>query len=231
VWTEKSIRLLILKNYPWFLATWTDLSFMMQKIDAAKICILHTFGGLYADMDTYPLSSIEELLRAPLILSQCYVSSVGVTSAAVFGLRCFSQTLINNGIMACSPRHPVMARCLLRQSITAKPKRRPHEIYAVFIAKTCGPEPLSYALLQQRALQPDLKYISYPPEVLEAKCQRRNRAFTGQHTRVIHQSKRTWVNESRVARLQVLFDQFNTAFQLSRCRSDSSSQSSLCSAV
>lgn len=194
IWDEKTIGKLISKKYPFFFSIWKNLRYMIQKIDSAKIFILHHFGGVLVDMDMEPIGNISSLLNHPLVFSQCYLHKLAVLSARLFGLKSFARTRINNAFIACSPQHPVMTHAIeLLQKTALLPKRFFHSVY---IAKTCGTEVIVQSLLDILDKQPNLDFEIYDSEYLEPKIG----MTTGtpnitKNTRVIHHSEKTWIGK------------------------------------
>ncbi len=89
LWTDEDARALIALDYPWFLAAYDAYDLPIQRIDAARVFILHRYGGLYADLDYLPLSNFWSLLDpARVTLVQ---SPVG-----------FAET-VQNSLMASAP--------------------------------------------------------------------------------------------------------------------------------
>lgn len=64
VWSLPEIRKLITDHFPWFLATFSALETVVEKVDAARYAVLATIGGIYVDMDSAPLRNISGLLAA-----------------------------------------------------------------------------------------------------------------------------------------------------------------------
>ena len=62
-WNDNDNEKLITENFPWFIDTWNNFPYIIQKIDAVRACYLYLFGGLYMDMDYLPLKSINELFE------------------------------------------------------------------------------------------------------------------------------------------------------------------------
>lgn len=91
LWDEHSIRSLIKTDFSWFIDTWESLTEMIQKIDSAKIFILYKFGGVVADMDMEAVQSVEGMLDAPIIFSQCYVHWMGLVCSFFLGLKQFTR--------------------------------------------------------------------------------------------------------------------------------------------
>ncbi|KAH6976697.1 nucleotide-diphospho-sugar transferase [Ilyonectria destructans] len=64
LWTDASARDFISSEYPWFLDTWDNYPFPIQRADSIRYFILHYYGGIYLDMDilcnkTFPLDQVE----------------------------------------------------------------------------------------------------------------------------------------------------------------------------
>ena len=57
LWTDESARELIKNDFSFFLKTYDDYKFGIQRADAARYFILYKYGGLYADLDYEPLTN------------------------------------------------------------------------------------------------------------------------------------------------------------------------------
>ena len=51
LWDEKSCLNLLVNNYPWFLDTYNNYKYQLQKVDSMRPFLLYHFGGIYFDMD------------------------------------------------------------------------------------------------------------------------------------------------------------------------------------
>lgn len=60
-WDESSVTDLLQTRFPQYIEPWSQIDKMIKKCDAARYLILHEFGGMYADMDTMPLRSLESI--------------------------------------------------------------------------------------------------------------------------------------------------------------------------
>jgi inositol phosphorylceramide mannosyltransferase catalytic subunit len=56
LWTDEDIRILIHREYPWLLHTYESYSHNVQRADIARLVVMHAEGGVYADLDVYPVS-------------------------------------------------------------------------------------------------------------------------------------------------------------------------------
>ena len=75
-WDENSICNLMEDSYPEFFTEWSALDPLIKKCDSARYFILHKYGGIYADLDTFAHKSIDFLINDlsletyPIILSE-----------------------------------------------------------------------------------------------------------------------------------------------------------------
>lgn len=51
LWTEDLSRAFIQAEYPWFLDTYDNFRYRIQKIDAVRYFIMRHYGGIYIDLD------------------------------------------------------------------------------------------------------------------------------------------------------------------------------------
>ena len=51
LWTAKSSRDFLEKEYPWFLKTYDTYPFGVQRVDALRYFLMRHFGGIYIDLD------------------------------------------------------------------------------------------------------------------------------------------------------------------------------------
>merc|ERR1711991_944368 len=51
LWDEKSCLNLLVNNYPWFLDTYNNYKYQLQKVDSMRPFLLYHYGGIYFDMD------------------------------------------------------------------------------------------------------------------------------------------------------------------------------------
>lgn len=51
MWNDSTIEALLESRYPWLLPTYRSYPKFMQRINTAKWAVLHTYGGMYVDLD------------------------------------------------------------------------------------------------------------------------------------------------------------------------------------
>jgi inositol phosphorylceramide mannosyltransferase catalytic subunit len=63
LWDDADNRAFVVKNYPWFLERYDSYPAEIYRADAIRYFFLFQFGGIYADMDTEGLRSLDALLN------------------------------------------------------------------------------------------------------------------------------------------------------------------------
>ena len=61
-WTDEDIREYIKTNYPQYLQIHDNYKYNIQRADMIRYFILYDFGGIYSDLDLYPIENIEKHL-------------------------------------------------------------------------------------------------------------------------------------------------------------------------
>ncbi|KAJ4153589.1 hypothetical protein LMH87_010072 [Akanthomyces muscarius] len=64
LWTDKGAEDFLAKEYSWFVDSWNNYAFPIQRADAIRYFVLHFYGGIYLDMDTqcnqtFPMQEVE----------------------------------------------------------------------------------------------------------------------------------------------------------------------------
>jgi len=62
VWSYKDCEDLLKENYPEYIELWDDFPEPVMKCDFVRYIILYHHGGIYLDMDVYPMRDFSELL-------------------------------------------------------------------------------------------------------------------------------------------------------------------------
>lgn len=111
-WTDDGLDRFIHAEFPDLVDLYRSYSKPVQRADLARYCLLKRYGGLYADIDTTCLASLEPLAGDPRVIV-CEEPPDHCAPATVRGL----PTLYFNGTMASPPEHPlwddVIAKCRL----------------------------------------------------------------------------------------------------------------------
>ncbi|KJZ71738.1 hypothetical protein HIM_08880 [Hirsutella minnesotensis 3608] len=88
LWTESASRDFIEKEYSWFLDTYDEFRFPVQRVDALRYFLMRHFGGIYIDLDNGCRKSLEPLLYYPL-----WITDGG-------------HGTLSNNILGAEPEHP-----------------------------------------------------------------------------------------------------------------------------
>lgn len=99
-WTDASARDFISQHFPWFVDTWDNYPFPIQRADAIRYFILYHYGGIYLDLDT--------LCNRTIPLHQ--IEADAATHHAVF--KSTKPTGVSNDLMISSPRHPLFTAAI-----------------------------------------------------------------------------------------------------------------------
>lgn len=96
LWTDDKSRAFIAEHYPWFLDTFNDYPYAIQRADAIRYFILYHYGGVYLDLDIGCTRPLDPLLVHPVILPKTI--PVGVSNDLMFaekGHDFLAQTIHN----------------------------------------------------------------------------------------------------------------------------------------
>ncbi len=90
-WDETKCRILLEKNYSWFLPVYDAYPYWIQRCDAIRYFILDYYGGFYVDMDIECLKPIDNLLQNYELVVSKLID-------------------FNNAIMGSIPHHPIWSQ-------------------------------------------------------------------------------------------------------------------------
>lgn len=62
LWTDTDNRNLIKNKYSWFLPIYDNYKYNIQRVDAVRYFILYEYGGVYSDLDLYPIKPVDTFL-------------------------------------------------------------------------------------------------------------------------------------------------------------------------
>ncbi|KAK4656697.1 hypothetical protein QC762_206540 [Podospora pseudocomata] len=88
LWTERTSREFIEREYPWFLRTYDGYRYKVQRVDAVRYFLLYHHGGIYMDLDNGCKTDLTPLLYYPF-----WITDGG-------------RGALSNNILASKPRHP-----------------------------------------------------------------------------------------------------------------------------
>lgn len=87
-WSDADCLALVKERYPWFLKTYNRYDYAIQRADAIRPMFMHTFGGLYVDLDIEAIRPLDELF--------CHKSDI-------YLIRTQNTGIVTNCIMASEP--------------------------------------------------------------------------------------------------------------------------------
>lgn len=90
-WTEEGARELLQQHYAWFLPTYDQYNFQIQRVDALKYFVLFHYGGVYMDLDISCRRPLDPLLQFSAWFPRTKPMGLG------------------NDLMAGTPQHPVFS--------------------------------------------------------------------------------------------------------------------------
>ncbi|KAI9832516.1 MAG: hypothetical protein M1819_004305 [Sarea resinae] len=94
LWTDKKSREFIATEYPWFLETFDNYRWPIQRADSIRYFVLAHYGGIYIDLDDGCNRRLDPLLSYPA------------------WLRRTTPTGISNDVMGAVPQHPFFLRVI-----------------------------------------------------------------------------------------------------------------------
>ncbi|CAI6815150.1 BFH_HP2_G0054300.mRNA.1.CDS.1 [Saccharomyces cerevisiae] len=94
LWTDEMAYEFIKEEYPWFLDTFENYKYPIERADAIRYFILSYYGGVYIDLDDGCERKLDPLLAFPAFLRK--TSPLGVS----------------NDVMGSVPRHPFFLKAL-----------------------------------------------------------------------------------------------------------------------
>jgi hypothetical protein len=149
LWTAEEREALVAEQYPDFINTYRNYSYAIQRADAARYLILHTYGGVYADLDLECLRPIDRLLEGwSFVLGAMPLeTSVG-----------HRTRLVANAFIAATAGHPLLA-----QVIETLKRSDPRITTHAEVSESTGPAFLTHVLLSYQesdlcVLEPHVLY-------------------------------------------------------------------------
>ena len=96
LWSDEEADDLVKTSYSEYFDIYKAFTFNICRIDFVRFCILHKFGGLYADLDYYCYSNFFNELT-----ESCYV--VGSS---------YNHEIVQNSLMAAEPNQEFFIECM-----------------------------------------------------------------------------------------------------------------------
>jgi mannosyltransferase OCH1-like enzyme len=149
-WTDDDIRNLVKEEYSEFLELYDEFPHHIMRVDFARFCILHSRGGIYADLDIYCYKNFYDLLKRNLYI---------VESWGDWGEK------VQNSLMISTPNQEFWEKCMFFSGIKfLSIHQNNYENYEEYILESCGPKLISRILdssvkfLPKELFNPVVKY-------------------------------------------------------------------------
>jgi mannosyltransferase OCH1-like enzyme len=142
-WTDEDIRQLVQENYSEFLDLYDSFTHHICRVDFARFCILHSYGGIYVDLDIYCYKNFYDLMRKDLYILESWSewgekvqNSLMISSKDnEFWLKCmmfsqFNSNILNENILG--KREYILNLCgpkLLSDVLDSSVKFLPKELF------------------------------------------------------------------------------------------------------
>jgi mannosyltransferase OCH1-like enzyme len=104
LWDDVENRAFLSRHYAWFLPYYDAYDHFIKRVDAVRVFYLYHYGGLYADLDSICLRSLEPLMREQEAAERDVLLSFAGSSIRFDTLGEHYSEAVHNAIMA-SRRH------------------------------------------------------------------------------------------------------------------------------
>ena len=115
LWDDVACHQFVQQFYPQIYPTYIGYKYNIQRVDAFRYMLLHTYGGIYLDLDMEVLKSFDPLLDTALLL--CVESPIDARRAN-------RSHIISNAMMATVPNNEFFARVI--QKLPTVVSKYPH---------------------------------------------------------------------------------------------------------
>ncbi|KIM33667.1 glycosyltransferase family 32 protein [Serendipita vermifera MAFF 305830] len=137
LWTDEDNLKLVQKFYPEFLQTYQNLPREIYRADMVRNMYMHRFGGLYADLDLIPLSSITEHLP---VFNSSIPAPMRIAYVGRMSKETFEHSIPNAFMASTSAGHPFWLRPLsfVQDNISdSNYNRQPEELTGPVALRRC----------------------------------------------------------------------------------------------
>jgi len=100
-WTDDDMEQFVQTHYTWFYPTWKGFDLHIKRVDTARYCWLHFYGGIYCDLDMICKKSVNPLLAGLDVIS--YKTRLSMRRGLIFA---------GNAWMASVKEHPLWIEML-----------------------------------------------------------------------------------------------------------------------
>ena len=160
LWNYESCLDLLKNHYPWFLKTYNEYKYPIQRADAIRPFILYHYGGIYFDMDFVCIKNISEYFNK---------NGVYICESAHFGL--------SNSLMASSKNHLFWKNVI--EEMMKNNKQKIYQTHHLYIMQSTGPRLITtcYNNYKNNDIYILPKKLFNPCSVCEKKCKITNKIY------------------------------------------------------
>jgi mannosyltransferase OCH1-like enzyme len=128
-WTDDDLRNLVEEQYSEFLELYDSFPHHIMRIDFARFCILHSHGGIYADLDIYCYKNFYDLLKRNLYIVESWPEW---------------EEKVQNSLMISTPNQEFWEKCMFFSGVRFFSNHQNN--YKEYILESCGPKLISRIL-------------------------------------------------------------------------------------
>ena len=168
LWSADEVDALIKQKYAWFWPTYCDVPFSIMRADIGRIAILHSFGGMYVDLDVFP--NRNTYAACSLAVQKVYVSGYRTAMKKSGSAKrqhnvVLKSDLLDMEVLIASQSNPILLHWLhyIRQQIEEKNYAKTkfwQKAKMRYIHQTTGPKCMSRFLRLNESYISKLKFLS-----------------------------------------------------------------------
>lgn len=150
-WPDIEMEKFVETYYSWFYPTWKGFDAHIKRVDTARYCWLHYYGGMYCDLDMICKKNVEPLLKGFDVVT--YKTQLSMRRGILFA---------GNAWMASVKEHPIWIEMLHYTKNHAQQKT---EVPANVLDHT-GPRALGFVFASHIANNPQSRINVVGPELI-----------------------------------------------------------------
>lgn len=147
-WTDDDLRNLVKDQYSEFLELYDSFKYHIMRVDFARFCILHSYGGIYADLDVYCYKNFYNLMRKDLYILESWSE----------------WEKVQNSLMISNDGNEFWIKCMKLSQYTFQNIKEETLGFNDYVLECCGPKMISRNLdstvkfLPKELFNPKLKH-------------------------------------------------------------------------
>eukprot|EP00842_Homolaphlyctis_polyrhiza_P005210 jgi/Hompol1/5690/HPOL_000817-RA len=146
LWSDDDLSQFVRKHYPRIAGLYDNLPQPIMRADLARYLLLFSFGGVYSDLDTYPVRDVENWAD-PYTDQAKMIVGIEVDTTRVDWHDWYARSLqFCQWTMASVPKHPVM-RSVVGAVIYSLVAQLSNGTQNINVVETTGPGPWSDSIM------------------------------------------------------------------------------------